>query len=157
MSCWLLDKDHVDAVVQAMIAYELILPDQADETGRLLWQTNADGYSTNYGGRYDEDIPEGIPEYAFEPLEGRIDPLVAQIAARSVAYQSYEYPGWETCPAARLIERLVGICAERIPEFNMRFGAMDPDATATGDVGAWSIDDRKVYLRAEELRTGVAG
>lgn len=86
MSAWIVNKPHIDALVQALIEYRLIGPSHATEIGRDLWAENHK--SVNY--RYGE--AEKAPEYKFEGVEAHVDPAVIARNIRCYWYQTCEHP-----------------------------------------------------------------
>lgn len=152
MSSWLVSTPHIDLVVQAMLAYEVVAGEDPTTLGKLLWQANFDGVHYDYDGRADGDSQKAIDAYEFTALPDRIDPGVVFVAAKSLNYQSCDLPDWDTTRAYGLLHTLRAVCEERIPEYDQRFGKLEPDQIAHDPVGAWSVDDRSIYVRAELAR-----
>jgi hypothetical protein len=166
MSTWIVDKVHIDLLVTAALAWELVVEEKADETGRLLWQECQRSVAHRYPrdkdgewpGPWFPDLDRGltlvdIERYVFEPLEGRVDPQVVEIATSSYQYQSCEHPEWEGSEAFRLSNALREAAEQILPGYQQRWGRIDRDHVAHYlDGGAWAVGSRTMFLAAENLR-----
>ena len=177
MSAWIVNRDHLDLLLTAALAWELTGPEQADETGRMLWKENLASVAYRYPADRDGQRPgphdfrdRDVDIYRFRPYPGRVDPEVVATAAASLAYQSCEHPGWEASPACRWVTRLHEHASARIPACLAEYGPVDPSRQAHGEHGwyvhidqdcnqhirsgdGWAVPDRGVFTRAAALRT----
>lgn len=169
MSAWMVSKTHIDLLITAALAWELIVPEQADETGRMLWRECHTSVAYRYDSTDDGELPgpwgldrerpgppgltlADIEGYTFQALEGPIDPEAVLIAARSLDYQSCEHPGWEASAAYRLCVELQTAAESLFGPYRARWGAASDQALKHGEHGAWSADSREVFLYARRLR-----
>ena len=96
MSAWIVSKDHIDCIVQAMIAEGLTTMDNATMVGRVLWRQNH--HSVDY--RYNEESdPSCWRGYRFRGIEAPLDDAIVLQQLWCYEYQSCEDPGWEHSPA----------------------------------------------------------
>lgn len=99
MSAWIVNKAHVDCLVQAMIVEGIVSTEQADETGRLLWEENVTSVQHYYGGETRETLP-GQGEYTdpatyrFSGVEAPLDDLIVWRQLDCYEYQTCEHDGW---------------------------------------------------------------
>lgn len=163
MSAWIVSRAHIDTLVTALVTWEFVLPEQADDTGRMLWAECLASVAGHYPNDGDGDRPgpidfkdADVTTYTFTGVEGRIDPLVVQIANQSYQYQSCEHAGWSASDARALSERLGQRCWDELAQFAERFGYLDRDAAAHGEIHAWDISDHGTFHRAEQARARTA-
>lgn len=135
MSAFIVDKAQIDAIVQAMLTYELIVPEDADDTGRMLWNENLASIHARY--------PDTITSWDYP---GPIDFTPCDVDD----YQSCEHERWDRSEAKALNGRLMQVCAERKTEFIQRFGSVDREQLRR--VGVWSVDSREIYVHAQQAR-----
>lgn len=164
MSAWIVSKNHIDVLITAALAWELVVQEQADEKGRMLWEEcrisvaylYPDEKEGEWPGPWNLDEsrpgPKGltradIQAYAFTPIEGMVDPEVVHYAARSLRYQSCEHPGWATSEAFQLSHQLIEAGWSMIGDHRRRHG----DAPRSG-FGASEADSPRIFLAAMELR-----
>lgn len=109
MSCWIVARRHIDLVVAAVYASELV-PEAyalgADALGSYLWQRNHDSWNDRYGEHVDR------PDYTYRPLplpdlqsHGGVG-FVRQ-AVQSYLYQSADADDWEGCDADVWCRRVI--------------------------------------------------
>lgn len=166
MSAWIVSKTHIDAMVTAMVAWELIPPEDATRIGRLLWEENVKSIHARYPdtAENDRDYPGpldftscDVERYEFEGLEGRIDPLTVWCATRCWTYQTCEYDGCDQAPGWKLVEQLKAIAERKLPEFNKRWGSMGTEVQHGTHAFGWGIDYRDAFLEAEAMRAAAQG
>jgi hypothetical protein len=180
MSAWIIDRDHLDLLLTAALAWEIAVPERADDIGRMLWSENLASVAYRYPDDRDGERPGPLEfrdhhatTYRYRPYRGRVDPDVVETAARSLAYQSCEHPGWDTSTARQWITRVQAEAARRIPDYTARYGPVDPQRQAPGERGwyvlidehgtrsigcgdGWDVPDRDVFTRAAALRTAAS-
>lgn len=128
MSAWIVSKGHVDAIVQQLIVDGLITLDQADATGRMLWDENHYSISVRYG----EDAQ--TPDYKFEGVEAPLSDGVILACIHCLDSQCAEWQGYDQTPGMKLIERLRRVICQR-------HGITDPDNDGPLWADApWGID-----------------
>lgn len=138
MSAWIVSKAHIDALVQEMVAREMIACDQATATGRELWEECRRSVAYRYPNDRSGERPgpcdltdEAMAEYVFEGVEAPLHPEAIAYACGCFDYQSCEHPGWESSRAKALTDALEAKCLAE-PGVRQRppFG-----------VWPWGIDD----------------
>lgn len=139
MSAWLVDCEHIDTMVTAALAWELAVPEKADEIGRMLWGENLESIKYRYPGDHGGERPgpvdladADILEYEFTLVPGRADPGVVAVACECYEYQSCEHPGWAQSTARLWNAQLHTVAVEMRQHYNARFGPLDRDAIAHG-------------------------
>ena len=102
MSAWLVEKGHIDALVQGLINEGFILGFEADRIGELLWMEN----HLSLNARYRDPVPL-TTGYAFTGTESPLsDSKLASLIA-CYDYQSCEHgEAWRDSEAFRLVDRL---------------------------------------------------
>jgi hypothetical protein len=177
MSAWIVGSDHLDLLLTAAMAWHLLDPDRADETGRMLWRENLNSLAHRYPGDRDGQRPgpiglrdRHVDTYRLRPYPGRVDPQVVEPAAASLAYQSCEHPGWTASEACAFTTRLKAEAQARTDAYIAEHGPVDLRLQPTGDRGwyvmtdmqgqrhircgdGWNVPDRDVLRRAAALRT----
>lgn len=113
MSAWIVSKAHIDALVQEMIAREMIEPNAARVVGYELWEENRRSVAARYPGDGDGEWPgpiglkiADIAGYQFEGIEAPLHPDAMVHAVHCYNYQSCEHPGWDNSLACRWMEEL---------------------------------------------------
>lgn len=111
MSAWLVEKGHIDVLVQAAFV-EGLLPHYAEDAnalGKLLWREN----HLSLNARYGDPVPDEI-DYTFEGVEAPLDDTHLSAAVHCYDYQTCEHGEAYTQSAAfRLCEQLLECIAER--------------------------------------------
>lgn len=100
MSAWVVEKGHIDVLVNGLVQHGLVEPRDMQATGQMLWKENY--RSVNY--RYCER--KRTPAYTPAVTEASIDPRHLLKAVECYEYQSCEHLGWETSPAKSLMATL---------------------------------------------------
>lgn len=176
MSAWIVGTDHLDLLVTAAAEWQIISPELADETGRMLWTENLASVAHRYPHDGDGERPapddfsdHDVHRYRFHRYPGRVDPEVVATAVSSLIYQSCEHPGWPASAACSWTTHLREQAAARIPAYVKEFGTIDLARQAPGDRNwyvyidqhgnrkvsssdAWAVPDRDVFHRAAALR-----
>lgn len=176
MSAWIIGSDHLDLLLTAALSWDLLNPGDADETGRMLWQENLASVAYCYPADRDGDRPGSIDfkdrdvdAHHFQPYPGPVDPEVVEPAAASLAYQSFEHPGWAASPACAFVTRLNTEARDRTSAYIADHGPVDLALQPPGDRGwyvmvdlqgqrqnvcgdGWHVPDRDVFIRAAALR-----
>ena len=178
MSAWIVNRNHLDLLLTAALAWGLLDADDANDMGRLLWKENLASVAYRYPADHDGQRPgprgfrdHDVHTYRFRRYPGRVDPDVVATAADSLAYQSSEHPGWATSTAHRWVTDLTEQALARIPAYLATYGPIDPSRQPPGQrswyapmttngqqhtyVGdGWNVADRGAFLRAAALRAG---
>lgn len=142
MSAWIVSKAHIDALVQEMVAREVIPPERATAVGRELWEecrlSVAYRYPRDKSGERPGPVDltdEIMAEYVFEGVEAPLHPEAIRFNIRCYNYQSCEHPGWESSQSFRWMRDLeLSICGQL---------GIFPDDPIRGDQREWpwGIDD----------------
>jgi hypothetical protein len=134
MSAWIVTKDHIDVLVQAIIVeHGGNFDTTADNLGQMLWNENHESVNA----RYREDTE--TLGYAFVGMEAPLDPVVVLKAINCYDYQSCEHDGWEGSEAKFLMDWL----RERLAP---KAGLLSADAVyelRAYSEAPWGIDRRE--------------
>jgi hypothetical protein len=103
MSAWFVTEKHINVIVTAAIALDVIDEGLAQETGRELWGENAKSLIFRYG--TDSKLADAVGDYQFKP-EPTEDLIFIYKQVRCFNYQACEDPGYETSPSSALVEKL---------------------------------------------------
>lgn len=144
MSAWMVTQEHVDVLVSAAVAFKLIEPDQATETGRMLWSENLESINYRYPdtventdhipGPVDFDGAATVAEYVFTPRSVE-EPHFIVKQLDCFAYQSCEHPGWEDSGARDLCDAIAMTIANTLHE-----GPEVMRDHPTYNAAAWGVD-----------------
>lgn len=115
MSAFVLDDDHIDYLVSAVVAFSH--PAGADldgwtrtDLGRLLLAENDRSVAYCY-----QEPPSGVAErYEHRPVDA-MDPLQTIKVVQCYQYQACEHPGWVGSEAKRITDRLFDRALSRVP------------------------------------------
>jgi hypothetical protein len=120
MSAFIVSREDLDLLLTAAVAWGLTTPEQADETGRMLWKENLTSVAHRYPADHDGGRPgpvdfrdSDVDTYRFQCHPGQIDPEAVADAADSLAYQSCEHPSWAASAAYRWVTYLREQATER--------------------------------------------
>lgn len=132
MSAWIVSKRHIDHIVTAAIARELIAPSEADETGEMLWRECLRSVSYRYPDDKDGEWPgHRVRVYDVDTYCWRETPALDDLwlirTLECYAYQSSEHPEWTDSEAYRLFGRLRGTCV----------GELDQSGRSSEDKDGW--------------------
>lgn len=112
MSTWIVSKLHIDYMVTAAIAAELVAGKDADATGRMLWRECLASVAYSYPNDRDGDRPgpTGFRDRDVERYQWQETPVLTGGAlAKTVGcydYQSCEHPTYEQSDAFKLVKEL---------------------------------------------------
>jgi hypothetical protein len=112
MSAWIVTKKHIDYLVTAGIAAEVVQPSKADETGRMLWRECLQSVAYRYPYHVDgtRPGPVGFKDSDVDRYQWRETPVLTGGAlAKTVGcydYQSCEHPEYRDSEASKLIAEL---------------------------------------------------
>jgi hypothetical protein len=114
MSAWIVDRAHIDVLVQGLAESETVTDVDPDELGRRLWAENLASVAYCYPSDRDGDRPgpydfrdADVEEYTYRRPTAKIDRVGLLVALDCYRYQSCEHPGWKTSQAARWVETLL--------------------------------------------------
>lgn len=128
MSALILDDDHIDFLVSAVVEYSVRRGDDVaartwTELGRLMLRENY--RSVDY--RYKDSGSPGWPDgelglwesYRYRSVEpAQLDPVQTIKVVQCYQYQSCEHPGWGDSEAKRVTDRLLDRAIERLSGMN---------------------------------------
>lgn len=113
MSAWIVDRAHIDVLVQALCEGEYVTDRDPDEVGRVLWRENLASVAYRYPRDVDGDRPgpldfrdSDVDTYTYRRPSRRIEPSAVLSAVNCYDYQSCEHPGWETSRARAWVTAL---------------------------------------------------
>ncbi len=148
MSCYVVARRHIDFLVSALIEHQITPPNMdPDHLGRLLWRENERSFTSRYGGRYPEDIPDGIGDYTHTSYPVP-DVYVTEVQVACYSYQSCEHSGWTGSTAYHYVSalrtKLIATIREKYPTY--KIGDSEPDNLHTVPEqrvigGGWGIND----------------
>ncbi|MCL2393051.1 MAG: hypothetical protein FWC87_00060 [Acidimicrobiaceae bacterium] len=133
MSAWIVSKRHIDHMVTALIARELVSPLEADPIGRMLWRENLKSVAYRYPSDVDgtRPGPMSFRDGDVERYEWRetpvLDDLQTLVTFHCYGYQSCEHPGWDPSLSKALCERLEATIPEEAKLRYSRHAAADND------------------------------
>ena len=112
MSAWIVSNRHIDYLVTALIAAELIPPSDATKIGRTLWRENLKSVAFRYP--YDHSGtrpgPTRFEDRDVDEYEWQETPVLTGGAlAKTVGcydYQTCEHPTYKTSIAYRFVQDL---------------------------------------------------
>jgi hypothetical protein len=146
VSAWIVDRAHIDVLVQGLAESETVTDLDPDELGRRLWAENF--ASVAY--RYPRDTGEGdrpgpidfrdsdVETYTYRRPGKKIDRQGLLVAMDCYAYQSCEHPEWrDSGPAAWIAALRANL---------LRAGVTPPSAGARME--AWGYEEEDVHLVA---------
>lgn len=106
MSAWIVDRAHIDVLVQALAEGEHVTDVDPDEIGRELWRENLRSILARYPYTSDGERPgacgfrdSDVEVYTYRRPSRRIDPSGVLYAVGCYQYQSCEHGGWEASRA----------------------------------------------------------
>lgn len=118
MSAYIVEKEHIDYLVKAIIKYGLRT--DANQVGKMLWTENIK--SVNY--RYSETTPPYEYKYSEAP---EIEPVQLIKSIHCYEYQSCEHPSWEDSESRWLMKLLMNNSIIDLPGYcEAKWGAPTP-------------------------------
>ena len=125
MSAYIVDDDHIDALVTFCIDHKLryrhngvslwIHEDNAEAVGRILLDANVASVHHRYEGRIDDDEKNAAANYRFKRFVPGISLMQAICGVRCLDYQSCEHPSWELSTAWRICQSITDHAIARLP------------------------------------------
>lgn len=100
MSAWIVNKEHIDVLVHALGAREL-LSMSPDDAGRVLWEEN----HRSVNNRYCESTPTPPYRYTFPPVAWTPDQLTKIVGCYD--YQTCENCDWRATEAGEMVAQLM--------------------------------------------------
>ena len=127
MSCWIVEKGHIDCLVQALVNEGQCPIANASMVGRTLWRQNVYSHQARYPQAGDERAGAmgDIRHYKFRGNEAPLDPAIVLQQVHCYQYQSSDHPHWRDSPAFALMAQLEDTLVNR---------GIDP-------AGPWGISD----------------
>jgi hypothetical protein len=154
MSAFVVDSEHIDALLTAALHYsrshggfrwyvgrgdemkthQLLSGDNEDAVGAMLIAENR--RSVGYRYSTERELPGPIDtskldDYTYHHLIGYPDPLIVLKAVACYRYQSCETPDWEDSDAFAFCTALEHLAINQLPGYD--------------DAPGWSIADRHVF------------
>lgn len=134
MSAWIVDRAHIDVLVQALTTEAGMAQGTADEIGRTLWRENLRSVAHRYPGDEDGQRPgpldfkdSDVDTYIYREPSVTIPEAGVVHAVQCYVYQSCEHQGWEGSLSAKWMQTLV-----------LRHDGI------TGD-GPWGFEEEEVH------------
>jgi hypothetical protein len=138
MSAFIVNKEHIDALITFMVEKRVsywneatrervnVTRFNATETGQILWDENF--RSVNY--RYHEDEKPEV--YRFTYRLDRVPPVQIIKAVHCLDYQSCETDDWETTLAHRVLDAILSAACRSLPGYEEAYwGIKAPSAKPT--------------------------
>lgn len=113
VSSYVVDKQTVDEIVAGLVTYDLVVPELAEVTGRILVAENE--RSAHYRYALPPDPPDRT-EYERTSVVCRVGQLARSIT--HYAETSCDYPGWTSSEARALCFRLAFALLAELPGYN---------------------------------------
>jgi hypothetical protein len=108
MSAWIVDRAHIDVLVQALAEGEHVTDVDPDEIGRTLWRENLKSVAIRYPNDTDGTRPgpnsfrDGdVDTYTYRRPSKRITPDGVYAAVACYQYQCAEYEAWDQQTGAK--------------------------------------------------------
>lgn len=118
MSAFLLQRPHIDALVQQLIHEKIITNHMATEIGQQLIFENIKSLHYRYGDLMPSD-PSQV-DYEFQPSATPLDIRCIYIAIKSWTYQTCESPFAEQEPGWKLLMELVEVLENDFVEMDIQ-------------------------------------
>lgn len=142
MSCFIVTTAHIDVLVNAAAAYDVLDGQAPAVAGAGLLGLNQASYAHRYEHCLDDaDLAAVSLRYRLGTTEAPLHPFAVAIAVACWRYQSCEVPGWDTTTAAALAGRILAAAEAEIAR-------EDPDQMAL-------IEHRHHRGPVPRYRTGV--
>lgn len=121
MSAFIVNKEHIDALVNYMVRHRVsywngtdrvgVTRSNAQEVGQILLDENV--RSVNY--RYSEEATE--PPYRFTPSTRDVSAVQIIKAVHCLDYQSCETDNWETTLAFKICQTILSAACRNLPGY----------------------------------------
>lgn len=119
MSCFIVTTAHIDVLVNAAAAYDVLDGQHPAEAGAALLALNQASYAHRYQDCLDDADREAVSlSYRLGTTEAPLHPYAVAIAVACWRYQSCEVPGWDTTAAAGLAGRILAAAEAEIAREN---------------------------------------
>ena len=125
MSAYIVEDDHIDALITFCIDHQLryrvdgksvfITEANAEEVGRILLDANVASVHHRYEGRIDDDEKNAASNYRFKRFVPGITLMQAICGVRCLDYQSCERDDWELSTAWRICQSITDHAIARLP------------------------------------------
>jgi hypothetical protein len=146
VSAWIVDRAHIDVLVQGLAESETVTDVDPDTLGQKLWRENLVSVAYRYPGDGDGERPgpmdfrdADVDEYVYRRPGVKIEPGQLMTAIACYAYQSCEHPDWVGSEVeqwtSRLYDQLVNAGVKR------------PDSGSPGAMEAWGYTEAVVHPR----------
>lgn len=144
MSAWMVNKEHIDVLVSGAVAFKLVEPTDAEQTGKMMWAENLASINYRYPDTIDDttNIPgpcefegiETVAAYTFEPRSIE-DPAFLLKQLHCYDYQSCEHHEWKQSNSFALVEQMIA----KVEEITGKT-AEDLSNTPAYNASAWGVD-----------------
>jgi hypothetical protein len=114
MSAWIVSSAHIDVLVNAAAAYDLLAGKDPQLTGAMLWRENHRSVNARYGEQ------TRTPSYRLQTTEATLLPAAVVHAVSCYSYQSCEHGGWEASISRKLCDALVAAAESRMSKNDLR-------------------------------------
>lgn len=123
MSVYLVEKNHVDYLIGAAIAYGWSLNCFGGANAAGLDLVRANEMSFNH--RYPNDAQPLSDGYVWSACHSTFDPVQVIASCNCLAYQCDEHPAWERSHAKQLVDKIRRAAIAKLTE-NAIWGAPAP-------------------------------
>jgi hypothetical protein len=113
VSAWIVDRAHIDVLVQGLAESETVTDVDPDTLGQKLWRENLVSVAYRYPGDGDGERPgpidfrdADVDEYVYRRPDVKIEPEALMVAIGCYDYQSCEHPDWERSEARAWVHKL---------------------------------------------------
>jgi hypothetical protein len=142
VSAWIVDRAHIDVLVQGLAESETVTEVDPDALGQELWRENLASVAYRYPRDGDGERPgpidfrdADVDEYVYRRPSAKIDPQALLVALGCYDYQSCEHPGWATSRAR--------LWTTTLREQLLRSGVKE--AAPGSRMEAWGYEEKDVH------------
>lgn len=128
MSAFIVNKEHIDALVNYMVKHRVsywtgsmrvtCTLNNAEEIGRILLDENVRSVNHRYGGRIDEDEKDAAATYTFKRSPHYLAPVQIIKAVHCLDYQCCETDDWDTTLAHNILQNILSTACHKLPGYD---------------------------------------
>jgi hypothetical protein len=128
MSAFIVNKEHIDALVNYMVAHKVsywtgndrvnVTRFNAEEVGRILLDENVRSVNHRYRDECSSDEKNESSNYRFTPSSRYFSPVQIIKAVHCLDYQSCETDDWETTLAYKICQAILSAACRNLPGYD---------------------------------------
>jgi hypothetical protein len=127
MSAFIVNKEHIDALVNYMVTHKVsywtgservnVTRFNAEEVGRILLDENVRSVNHRYCDRTDADEKNAASDYRFSRSSRSFSPVQIIKAVHCLDYQCCETDDWETTLAHKICQEILSAACHALPGY----------------------------------------